>query len=343
MEYSVSELESHVFMAAPLGLAVINSSTGTIIQVNESYCSILGRSREHLIGKTWMQFTHQDDLIRDVYQILLMRQSGQTQTDRCKRYIRLDGTIIYAKLTLTPLQFDRTIPHHMVMVEDITTSIRMKDELKNRKSELRMTREEMLNALVIVAKFRDRETGGHLQRIKHYVEVLLLALENTHPFSRHGIRLLSHAAMLHDIGKIGIPDSILLKKGTLDSTEFSVMKTHTTLGAKAMLESMRHLRGDSSLMYAREIAELHHEKWDGTGYPYGMRGREIPLSARVLAVADVFDALISKRPYKEAFTHSDSVKIIAENSGTHFDPEIVEKFLEHEREFSAISEEIVDE
>ncbi len=343
MNHPAIDLESKVFMTAPIGLAIINSVTGTIMRVNDAYCAMLGRPRDCLVGKTWMQFTHPDDLIRDVYFIYKMRDTGESQMDRTKRYLRPDGAVVHATVTATPLGKAGADDAHMVMIQDVSANIHLKDELRTRKSELRMTREEMLNALVIVAKFRDRETGGHLQRIRKYVEILLCSLARSHPFSSHGIRLISHAAMLHDIGKIGIPDSILLKKGSLDDVEFSVMKTHTTLGSAAMLESMRHIRGDSSLMYAREIAEAHHERWDGTGYPHGISGRDIPLTARVLAVADVYDALISNRPYKEALPHADAVRIVSEGSGSHFDPEVVDGFLANEKEFARVSEAIADD
>lgn len=135
---------------------------------------------------------------------------------------------------------------------------------------------------------------------------------------------------------------ILQKKGALNEEEFSIMKTHTTLGANALLEAIRHQENNSALMYAKEIAEYHHERWDGSGYPQGLSCREIPLTARVMAVADVFDALQSKRSYKEALSHDTSVDIIAKGAGTQFDPEIVEKFLKHEKEFYSISDGITD-
>jgi putative two-component system response regulator len=132
---------------------------------------------------------------------------------------------------------------------------------------------------------------------------------------------LLHAAPMHDIGKIGIPDSVLLKPGKLDKDEWEIMKTHTAIGAKI-------LEGDDSdlLKVAREIAVSHHERWDGTGYPSGLSGDEIPISGRIVSIADVFDALTSKRSYKEAWTAEDAYNLIAENSGLHFDPELVRIF-----------------
>ncbi len=147
------------------------------------------------------------------------------------------------------------------------------------------------------------------------------------------IDMLFKSAPLHDIGKVGVPDAILLKPGKLTDEEFAAMKKHVTLGRDAIMVAERQLGGDSFLRIAREIAETHQEKWDGSGYPHGLKGEEIPLSGRLMAVADVYDALISKRVYKPAYPHSRAVTMIAEGRGTHFDPAIVDVFLECSEQF----------
>jgi PAS domain S-box-containing protein len=334
----ISEQESLAFKKAPLGIAIINSSSGKIIHANDSYCKLLGRPVTHVIGQTWMRFTHPDDVGHDQYTIYRMYETKAPQAFANKRYVGTDGSIIHAHVTITPFNDEGNEPTHMVMIQDVTQNVHMREELKLRSEELRVTREEVLNALVVVSRFRDRETGDHLRRTRSYIRVLLESLKSAQPFSKQGIEIIASASMLHDIGKIGIPDSILLKEGSLDRDEMRTMETHTTLGANAIIETMRHLRGDSSLMFAREIAEYHHERWDGCGYPHGLSGSTIPLTARVMAVADVYDALRSDRPYKTALSHEESLAIIESERGSHFDPDIVDSFLANERTFLEISE-----
>jgi PAS domain S-box-containing protein len=325
------------FQRAPYGIVIIKSRTGIIVHANDSYCDMIGYGRDQIIGSAWMTFTHPDDLERDKEIIRKMYETHAPQMDALRRYIRPDGTIVPAKVTITPFNDSIAEPTHMVMVQDLTGTARIRDELKTRTKELRVTREAVLSSLVVVSRFRDRETGEHLERTREYMRILLEAMSDRHSFSIHGIEMISNASMLHDIGKIGIPDAILLKEGILDADEKRIMETHTILGANAIRETMRKLRGDSSLMYAREIAEFHHERWDGTGYPRKLSENYIPLSARVMAVADVYDALRSDRPYKKAIEHGESVRIIRESSGRHFDPDIVKVFLHHEKTFNEIS------
>ncbi|MBT4257448.1 MAG: HD domain-containing protein, partial [Gammaproteobacteria bacterium] len=157
------------------------------------------------------------------------------------------------------------------------------------------------------------------------------------------IDLLFKSAPLHDIGKVGVPDSILMKPGKLSDEEFDEMKKHTTYGRDAIVAAEQMLGDESTFLeYAREIAYSHQEKWDGSGYPEGIMGDAIPVSARLMAVADVYDALISKRVYKPGFTHKKAVEIISKGKGTHFDPDMVDAFLEVEDEFRNIALEFGD-
>jgi putative two-component system response regulator len=159
------------------------------------------------------------------------------------------------------------------------------------------------------------------------------------------VDLLYKSAPLHDIGKVGVPDSILLKPGRLTEEEFEVMKLHTIYGRDAIRAAegkLEDLPSQSFLRFAREIAYSHQEKWDGTGYPEGLSGDDIPFSARLMALADVYDALISRRVYKPAFTHEEAVRIIGEGRGSHFDPDLVDAFLEAEQEFREIAQQYAD-
>jgi putative two-component system response regulator len=194
-----------------------------------------------------------------------------------------------------------------------------------------MVQDTTIMAMGSLAETRDNETGNHIRRTQHYIRVLAERLRHNPKCSKDlddaTIEMLYKSAPLHDIGKVGIPDRILLKPGKLTPEEFEIMKTHTTLGRDAILAAEKQLDAPSSfLRYAREIAYSHQEKWDGSGYPEGLVGPLIPLTARLMAVADVYDALISKRVYKPAFSHEKAVEIIREGRGKHFDPDVVDAF-----------------
>jgi HD-GYP domain-containing protein (c-di-GMP phosphodiesterase class II) len=220
--------------------------------------------------------------------------------------------------------------------------------LRGLTEELRKTRDVTIHSLAILAETRDYETGAHILRTQRYVQALAEQLRDHPHFTPLRdpavAELLFKSAPLHDIGKIGIPDHILLKPGRHTPEEFEIMKTHTTLGADALRRAEAELGEDSSfLRHAREIAEGHHERWDGSGYPHGLAGTAIPLSARLMALADVYDALISKRVYKPAFPHEQARTIIVEGRAAHFDPDVVDAFLASEQRFIAIAREFADE
>ncbi|MDN3578831.1 two-component system response regulator [Chitinimonas viridis] len=203
-------------------------------------------------------------------------------------------------------------------------------------------------AMASLAETRDNETGNHIRRTQNYVAALARALQPLSRFKEvltdENIELLYKSAPLHDIGKVGVPDRILLKPGKLDPEEWEIMKLHTVYGRDAILQVEKHLGGSNSfLTFAREIAHYHQEKWDGSGYPEGLKGDAIPVAARLMAVADVYDALISKRVYKPAFSHEKAVALMTEGRGTHFDPDILDTFLSIESEFLTIADRFRDE
>jgi putative two-component system response regulator len=210
-----------------------------------------------------------------------------------------------------------------------------------RARELALTQEATIELLASLAETRDPETGGHIRRTQNYVRALALRLRR-HPARAMGldaetVELLFKSAPLHDIGKVGVPDRILLKPGLLTAEEFEVMKRHAVHGHDAILSAERRLGENSFLRLAREIAYTHHEKWDGTGYPRGLAGLDIPLSGRLMALADVYDALISRRVYKPPFPHAQAVEIIRQGRGAHFDPVLVDAFLDIRDEFLEIA------
>ena len=213
--------------------------------------------------------------------------------------------------------------------------------VRARTLQLAMTQAVMIESLGTLAEYRDPETGGHIKRTQNYVKALAQKLRNHPRFSEElndsNIEWLYLSAPLHDIGKVGVRDEILLKQGRLTKDEFDQMKQHTRFGDETLRIAEQKLDKIKCLSFAREIARTHHEKWDGSGYPIGLKGNEIPLAGRLMALADVYDALISKRVYKEPMSHEKAVEIIKEGKGTHFDPDVVDAFLELESVFRNIA------
>jgi putative two-component system response regulator len=202
------------------------------------------------------------------------------------------------------------------------------------------TRDVAIFAMAKLAESRDPETGAHLERVRSYCRILTQHLAGVGKFSEQVnaeyIRLIYQTSPLHDIGKVGIPDSVLLKPGRLSDREFEIMKTHTEIGAQTLDAALRQFPGIKFLEMARDIALTHHERMDGTGYPRGLKGEEIPLCGRIVALADVYDALTSRRVYKNAFGHDVAKSMILSDNVTHFDPDVVEAFIKTEGQFIAV-------
>jgi putative two-component system response regulator len=201
------------------------------------------------------------------------------------------------------------------------------------------TRDLAIFAMAKLAESRDPETGKHLDRVRNYARILANHLAGKPGFDSVDpayARLIYLTSPLHDIGKVAIPDCVLLKPGRLSDREFEIMKSHTTMGAQTLNAALEAHPEAHFLRMARDIASSHHERWDGAGYPDGLKERDIPLSARIVAVADVYDALTSKRVYKNAFTHEVARSILIKDAGSHFDPDIVAAFESCEQQFIEI-------
>jgi len=209
------------------------------------------------------------------------------------------------------------------------------------------TRDMAIFSMAKLAESRDPETGNHLERIRSYCREISRCMLETgaggEPVDLDFAHMIYLTSPLHDIGKVGIPDSILLKPGRLSDSEFEIMKTHALIGAETLDAAVREYPQVAYLNMARDIALCHHERYDGKGYPRGLAGREVPLAARVVALADVYDALTSRRVYKESFIHPVARNIIVDGDGTHFDPNVVKAFLEAESDIRAIQKRFSDE
>ncbi|MGA1845215.1 MAG: HD-GYP domain-containing protein [bacterium] len=216
----------------------------------------------------------------------------------------------------------------------------LNEELLASNRHLRNARAASIFGFAKLAEYRDEDTGAHLERIREYARIIAEELARNPAYkeriTQEFIEDIYLSSILHDIGKVGIEDSILLKPGKLTPEEFEHIKLHSTLGGDALKAAEDKMEGQSFLSLGREIAYCHHEKWDGSGYPKGLKGEEIPLSARIVALADVYDAITSDRPYKRAFTHEKSVEIILNDRGTHFDPDVVDAFYARRSDFNMI-------
>jgi putative two-component system response regulator len=244
----------------------------------------------------------------------------------------LDEVAINAQRALEKRRLElenRAYQQHLEeMVSERTT------ELKQAVEKIKMASLDTIHRLARAAEYKDEDTGAHIQRMSQYSA----AIARRMGLGGREVKNILYAAPMHDIGKIGIPDRILLKPGKLDPDEWEIMKQHTIIGAQILEAS------DAEFMQLAEVIALtHHEKWDGSGYPRGLKGSKIPLAGRITAIADVFDALMSKRPYKEAFSVEKSFSIIKESRGSHFDPEVVDVFFAVEDEILSIKEKYKDE
>jgi putative two-component system response regulator len=234
------------------------------------------------------------------------------------------GAVDYLTKPISPPVVTARVQTHLALHDQ---NRELDRKVRQQTKEIHDTRLQIIEKLGKAAEFKDNETGLHVIRMSRYSHILALAAG----FDDHDAELLMNAAPMHDIGKIGIPDDILKKPGKLTSDEFDTMRTHCQIGADVIGED-----GSSLLQLAREIAMTHHEKWNGFGYPNKLAGEEIPLTGRIVAIADVFDALTSERPYKRAWATDDAVSLIEQEAGEHFDPDLVPLFLSSLPEILAI-------
>ena len=284
--------------------------------------------RKEITGQLLVQFSHH----RPIHGIeVQMRAAG--------------GKVWTVEMSGSWVDFDTSTPCCQLVLRNITHRKEMELQMLESTRLVDSSRRTAILGLAKLAEYRDQDTGAHLERIREYTRVLTQELANKpglqHLITPSFLEDITLSSVLHDIGKVGIPDDILLKPGKLSEKEFEVMKMHCVYGRDALAEAQRDAGNVSFLSMGQEIAHFHHEKWDGTGYPMGLAGADIPLSARIVALADVYDALTSKRCYKEAYAHEQAREIILENEGSHFDPQVIAAFLKQEQNIKRIRMEIL--
>ncbi|NLK45793.1 MAG: response regulator [Treponema sp.] len=272
----------------------------------------------------------QDQQLKDIPVIFL---TAKNDIESELRGLTL-GALDYINKPFSPPLLLKRIQHYLAMVEQRKE---LQDFNKNLNNMVREKTETILqlqyailSTIANLVEFRDVNTGGHIERTQHYLSVLLKAMKDQGTYAEEvstwKISLLIQSAQLHDVGKIAISDTILKKEGSLTQEETEIMMKHTSFGAEIIRKISLSAYGTEFLNYAEILAQHHHERWDGTGYPNRLKGTEIPLAGRIMAIADVYDALVSIRPYKKPMTHEEATAVIIAGSGTHFDPVLIDVF-----------------
>ncbi|MDQ2675299.1 MAG: HD domain-containing protein [Actinomycetota bacterium] len=298
---------------------------GYFLDLNPAWERVLGHTVEELRSRPLLEFVHPDDVPTTQAELERLAEGMETINFR-NRYRTADGDYRWLDWNAHPETQSGEIH---ATARDITAQVEAEETLRTqsetleetvraRTHELEQSRLEILQRLAITAEFRDDDTHQHTERVGRTAARIARQLG----FDTEDVELIRRAAPLHDIGKVGVPDAVLWKPGLLTEDEFEVMKTHVEIGAKILAQGRFPV-----LNVARTIALSHHERWDGTGYPYGLGGEDIPLVGRITAVADVFDALTHARPYKPAWTIAAAVKEILAQAGKQLDPEVVAAFL----------------
>ena len=294
----------------------------------------------HMPGASGVELLHQLKELDESIQVVMI--SGLQDLDTVRSCLR-EGAYDY--LT-KPVELDslanvvsRALDRHQLLRENDLYKANLERMVSEQTQEIRQTRDIAMITLARLAESRDSETGIHLDRMAAYSRRIAEQLRRgpcPRQIDADFIEQLYKSSPLHDIGKVGIPDSILLKQGPLTRSEFTIMQTHTTIGGDTLRSVIEQYETHSFLVMGMQIAYSHHEKWDGTGYPAGIAGEEIPLSARIVALADAYDAITSDRPYKEAFDHAEAIRRIVIDRGLHFDPPVVDAFTACQTDFPEI-------
>ncbi len=322
-----------------LDLVVLVDRQGTIHKINRYSVEMLARNPEELEGTNFddlIPAEHKDDKI--IQRIIRHLDHGQQSTQGTQlKIIAASNNILEVELSGNRVKLDDQENYFQLIIRDISATKSMERELLDSERLIDTSRQAAIFGLAKLAECRDSDTGAHLSRIRAYTLILAEELSKS-PYMKYVITEdfiedIFSSSVLHDIGKVGIPDAVLLKPGKMNAEEFELMKHHCIFGSNTLSEAEIGADSLSFLHMGQEIARYHHERWDGGGYPEGLSTTNIPLAARIVALADVYDALTSSRPYKPAYNHEEAKEIILRESGGQFDPSIVNAFLSREQLF----------
>ncbi len=278
---------------------------------------------------------------REIVAGILPRFSGRSPVYGVETtMVTAAGKELTVEISGSWVDIDHGVSGCQLVLRNITNRRKMEQQMLESTRLIDHSRRTAILGLAKLAEYRDQDTGAHLERIREYTRLLTRALSLRsglqHLITPSFLEDITLSSVLHDIGKVGIPDKILLKPGKLSSEEFEIMKRHCIYGRDVLAEARRDAGNVSFLAMGQQITHFHHEKWDGSGYPEGLSATDIPLAARIVALADVYDALTSRRCYKQALSHEQARKILVRDRGSHFDPQVVDAFLEQEADFKQI-------
>jgi len=295
-----------------------------------------------MIGSKINRLYQEDGFTGETVEMLRQQILQKSGTLRAQvRQVAKDGRQLTVSLAISPMtDAAGNVRGILGIGQDVTEEVRLHEELLKSYERIQGIQRSSIFALASLAELRDEETGQHLKRMQAYCRLLCCRLKFNDKYAElmteQFIDDLVQSSLLHDIGKVLLPDTILFNSGKFSSDEYEIMKQHCACGGQALEQAADETGEDSFLSLGRDIAYCHHERWDGTGYPSGLTGEEIPLAARVVAIADVYDALTMERRYKKAYTHEEACSAIVENRGRQFDPDLVDAFVEVEQEFRKI-------
>jgi PAS domain S-box-containing protein len=338
----ISERNYMVLFDTILSSIIIVDPLGKILNCNYYAEKMYGWMRQDLVSRGFndvFQVHKKGVPIEQIIGLVNRNHGRYVETDVPR--LCADGSIkftycSYSALTSTT---GETIAYSL-MERDLTERVRLEKKLQDSFQQIKDTQSAAILGFARLTEYRDMDTGKHLERIREYTRVLALGLAKLPKYADYitaeYVEDLCLSSVLHDVGKVGIEDAILLKSGKLDTLEFEKIKRHATLGGEALRAVDQQIKRESFLTIGKEVAFYHHERWDGSGYPSGKKGEQIPLSARIVGLADVYDALTSKRSYKDALPHDEAVSIITSERGTHFDPDVVDVFQQNLETFRRI-------
>lgn len=320
-----------------LDMVVLVDGDGRICKINQSSVAILGYEPGELDGKPLGAFVRESRGGRVVIgRIISDLLRSKKIEGRQMKFANRSGEILDVELSASQMMMDDEV-YYQLVIRDISATKAMERQLYDSERLVDTSRQAAIFGLARLAECRDDDTGAHLNRMRSYTGILVrdLAIQESsrHLISDSFIENILRSAVLHDIGKVGIPDAVLLKPGRLTPEEFEIMQQHCRYGSEILAGIEKQEESITFLEFGRDIARHHHERWDGSGYPDGLSGNDIPLAARIVSLADVYDALTSTRIYKAAYSHEEAKKLITGESGGQFDPQVVEAFLRQESAF----------